>query len=108
MVAVDLVLAVAAFVMAVLRAHEMCIGDSVKDDVLCIPTAFVSYTGEALAKKTPLLRSMNEMCIRDSPSTMLTTPAGSSPSTACGIISCAVTHTMQPAAALMMALDVAL
>ena len=31
---------------------------------------------------------------------MLTTPAGSSSSTACGIISCAVTHTMQPAAAL--------
>ena len=30
----------------------------VKDDVLCIPTAFVSYTGEALDKKTPLLRSM--------------------------------------------------
>ena len=29
----------------------------VKDDVLCIPTAFVSYTGEALDKKTPLLRS---------------------------------------------------
>ena len=26
----------------------------VKDDVLCIPTAFVSYTGEALDKKTPL------------------------------------------------------
>ena len=30
----------------------------VKDDVLCIPTAFCSYTGEALDKKTPLLRSM--------------------------------------------------
>ena len=33
----------------------------VKDDALCIPTAFVSYTGEALDKKTPLLRSMNAL-----------------------------------------------
>ena len=33
----------------------------VKADVLCIPTAFVSYTGEALDKKTPLLRSMNAL-----------------------------------------------
>ena len=33
----------------------------VKEDVLCIPTAFVSYTGEALDKKTPLLRSMNAL-----------------------------------------------
>ncbi|MCL2883009.1 MAG: glutamine synthetase III [Coriobacteriia bacterium] len=31
----------------------------IKDEVLCIPTAFVSYTGEALDKKTPLLRSMD-------------------------------------------------
>ncbi|MBR6791284.1 MAG: glutamine synthetase III [Oscillospiraceae bacterium] len=31
----------------------------IKDDVLCIPTAFCSYTGEALDKKTPLLRSMS-------------------------------------------------
>ncbi|MDR3307370.1 MAG: glutamine synthetase III [Coriobacteriales bacterium] len=31
----------------------------IKDNVLCIPTAFVSYTGEALDKKTPLLRSMD-------------------------------------------------
>jgi glutamine synthetase len=30
----------------------------IKDNVLCIPTAFVSYGGEALDKKTPLLRSM--------------------------------------------------
>jgi len=30
----------------------------VKDGALCIPTAFCSYTGEALDKKTPLLRSM--------------------------------------------------
>ncbi len=33
----------------------------VKDEVLCIPTAFVSYTGEALDKKTPLLRSMKAL-----------------------------------------------
>ncbi len=31
----------------------------VKDDTLCIPTAFCSYTGEVLDKKTPLLRSMD-------------------------------------------------
>ena len=30
----------------------------IKDGILCIPTAFCSYTGEALDKKTPLLRSM--------------------------------------------------
>ena len=30
----------------------------IKDEVLCIPTAFASYTTEALDKKTPLLRSM--------------------------------------------------
>ena len=30
----------------------------IKDEVLCIPTAFISYTGESLDKKTPLLRSM--------------------------------------------------
>ena len=29
----------------------------IKDEVLCVPTAFISYTGEALDKKTPLLRS---------------------------------------------------
>jgi len=29
-----------------------------KDDTLCIPTAFISYSGESLDKKTPLLRSM--------------------------------------------------
>ena len=33
----------------------------VKDDVLCIPTAFVSYPGEALDKKTPLLRSLHAL-----------------------------------------------
>ena len=31
----------------------------IKDEVLCIPTAFCSYTGEARDKKTPLLRSMS-------------------------------------------------
>ncbi len=39
----------------------------VKDHTLCIPTAFFSYTGEALDKKTPLLRSMeslNEQSLR--------------------------------------------
>ena len=30
----------------------------IKDGILCIPTAFCSYVGEALDKKTPLLRSM--------------------------------------------------
>lgn len=30
----------------------------IKEGVLCIPTAFCSYTGHALDKKTPLLRSM--------------------------------------------------
>jgi len=33
----------------------------VKDGSLCIPTAFASYTGEALDKKTPLLRSMDAL-----------------------------------------------
>ena len=33
----------------------------IKDKVLCIPTAFCSYTGEALDKKTPLLRSMQTL-----------------------------------------------
>ena len=39
----------------------------IKDGVLCIPTAFCSYGGEALDKKTPLLRSMeaiNEQAMR--------------------------------------------
>lgn len=30
----------------------------IKDGILCIPTAFCSYNGDALDKKTPLLRSM--------------------------------------------------
>ena len=33
----------------------------IKDGVLCIPTAFCSYSGEALDKKTPLLRSMEAL-----------------------------------------------
>ncbi len=39
----------------------------IKDKTLCIPTAFCSYGGEALDKKTPLLRSMeafNRQAIR--------------------------------------------
>ena len=39
----------------------------IKDHTLCIPTAFCSYNGEALDKKTPLLRSMeslNEQALR--------------------------------------------
>ncbi len=36
----------------------------VKDHSLCIPTAFCSYTGEALDKKTPLLRSMESLNIQ--------------------------------------------
>ena len=36
----------------------------IKDEVLCIPTAFCSYTGEALDKKTPLLRSMKAIDVQ--------------------------------------------
>ncbi len=39
----------------------------IKDGTLYIPTAFISYTGEALDKKTPLLRSMealSKQCVR--------------------------------------------
>ncbi len=36
----------------------------IKDGTLCIPTAFCSYTGEALDKKTPLLRSMEALSIQ--------------------------------------------
>ena len=39
----------------------------IKEKTLCIPTAFCSYTGEVLDKKTPLLRSMealNKQAIR--------------------------------------------
>ena len=33
----------------------------VKDNTLCVPTAFMSYTGDVLDKKTPLLRSMDRI-----------------------------------------------
>ncbi len=33
----------------------------IKDNTLCIPTAFCSYGGQSLDKKTPLLRSMEEL-----------------------------------------------
>ena len=33
----------------------------IKDGTLCIPTAFCSYSGEALDKKTPVLRSMQAL-----------------------------------------------
>ena len=36
----------------------------IKEHTLCIPTAFCSYTGEALDKKTPLLRSMEALDVQ--------------------------------------------
>ena len=36
----------------------------IKDDTLCIPTAFCSYTGQILDKKTPLLRSMDAISVQ--------------------------------------------
>ena len=33
----------------------------IKDGILCIPTVFISYSGEALDHKTPLLRSMEAL-----------------------------------------------
>ena len=36
----------------------------IKDNTLCIPTAFCSYTGEVLDKKTPLLRSMDAISLQ--------------------------------------------
>ncbi len=36
----------------------------IKDNTLCIPTAFCSYGGEALDKKTPLLRSMEAINVQ--------------------------------------------
>ncbi len=36
----------------------------IKDGTLCIPTAFCSYSGEALDKKTPLLRSMEALDVQ--------------------------------------------
>ncbi len=56
----------------------------IKDKCLCIPTAFCSYTGEALDKKTPLLRSMaaiNKQALRilklfGDPATKVSTTVG--------------------------------
>lgn len=56
----------------------------IKDGTLCIPTAFCSYSGEALDKKTPLLRSMeavNKQALRilklfGSDATRVTTTVG--------------------------------
>ena len=36
----------------------------IKDDVLCIPTVFVSYNGEALDRKEPLLKSLDALSVR--------------------------------------------
>jgi len=36
----------------------------IKDNTLCIPTAFCSYTGEVLDKKTPLLRSIEALSVQ--------------------------------------------
>ncbi len=36
----------------------------IKDHTLCIPTAFCSYSGDALDKKTPLLRSMQALNVQ--------------------------------------------
>ena len=36
----------------------------IKENTLCIPTAFMSYTGEVLDKKTPLLRSMDALNVQ--------------------------------------------
>ena len=36
----------------------------IKEGSLCIPTVFCSYSGEALDKKTPLLRSMDEVSLQ--------------------------------------------
>ena len=41
------------------RPGDIIFGDI--DGVLCIPTAFCSYGGHALDKKTPLLRSMDAL-----------------------------------------------
>ena len=33
----------------------------IRDNILCIPTVFVSYSGEALDKKDPLLKSLEAL-----------------------------------------------
>ena len=40
-------------------AWDPTVNAFIKDGILCIPTVFCSYTGEALDKKTPLMRSMD-------------------------------------------------
>ena len=67
----------------------------------CTALFFYPVIFTALILQQPFsYNATSSAIISANPSTMLTTPAGSSPSTACGIISCAVTHTIQPAAAL--------
>ena len=47
--------------------HRHYVREDAAGAILCIPTAFCSYTGEALDQKTPLLRSMeaiNEQALR--------------------------------------------
>ena len=59
--------------------------DADGDVTLCIPTAFCSYTGEALDKKTPLLRSMDavsKQALRVLRAWATPRPAGSSPPSA--------------------------
>ena len=53
----------------------------IKDDTLCIPTAFCSYSGEALDTKTPLLRSM-ETINREAPAPTTASASASSPARA--------------------------
>ncbi|MBQ7623227.1 MAG: glutamine synthetase III [Bacteroidales bacterium] len=47
----------------------------IQEDTLCIPTVFVSYTGEALDYKTPLKRSINAVCDAAVPICKLFDPA---------------------------------
>lgn len=58
--------------------------DGPKGGILCIPSVFISYNGEALDKKTPLLRSMDSMStsalkvlkLFNSPASRVTTTIG--------------------------------
>ena len=42
-------------------AWDPTVNAFIKDNILCIPTIFCSYTGEALDKKTPLMRSLEAL-----------------------------------------------
>ena len=42
-------------------AWDPTVNAFIKDNILCIPTIFCSYTGEALDKKTPLMRSLETL-----------------------------------------------